>query len=187
MKTIPDELIYRATGGDMDAFEAIYRLTAGFVYAVSYRVVYSREDAEEVTQDVFIKVYDNLKKFKEGTSFKAWIYRIAVNTAINYYNKKKRDITHDGDYEIASELYGKGPEVEENLQAKHNEEKVEELLSRLNPDQKACMVLREIEGMSYEEIAKVLNIKINTVRTRLKRAREALVKYVKNKGVGYEV
>lgn len=183
MKNIPDGIIHSAAQGDMGAFEEIYRATSGFVYAVSYRVTNSREDAQEVTQDVFIKVYDNLSKFKVGTSLKSWIYRIAVNTAINYYNKKKKEIMREGgDFELASETYGEEAEINKKIDIQDSEVKVADLLSRLNHDQRICMILREIEGLSYEEIAKALKVKINTVRTRLKRGRETLLKFIKREG-----
>jgi len=177
MTNIPDELIYKAARGDMKAFEEIFKLASGFVYAVSYRVTRNRADAQEAAQDVFLKVHRNLGKFEEGTSFKAWIYRITVNTAINYYNRRKRHMMRQGDFELAELTEGTDPEVDARMEKEEKEKKISELLGKLNPDQRACIVLRAIEGLSYEEIAKALNVKINTVRTRLKRAREILMKY----------
>jgi RNA polymerase sigma factor (sigma-70 family) len=183
MKNISDGIILKAAQGDMSSFEEIYGETSGFVYAVSYRVTYSREDAQEVTQDVFIKVYDNLRRFKVGTSFKSWIYRIAINTAINYYNKKKKlKVREGGDFELASLTHGKESEAQRNMDVQESQVRIAELLSKLNHDQRICMILREIEGLSYEEIAKALKVKINTVRTRLKRGRETLLRFIKMEG-----
>ena len=187
MNNLPDELIHKAATGDMKAFEEIFRLTSGFVYAVSYRVTRNRSDAQEAAQDVFLKVYKNLGKFKEGTSFKAWIYRITVNTAINYYNRRKRHMTREGDFELAELTEGKDPDVDVRAEKEEKKRRIAELLEQLNPDQRACIVLRAIEGLSYEEIAKALKIKINTVRTRLKRAREVLVKYAEQEEVQNEM
>ena len=180
MKNISESIIHKAAQGDMEAFEEIYKDLSGFIYAVSYRVVHNYGDAQEITQDVFIKVYDNLAKFKIGSSFVSWVYRIAINTAINYYNKKKkRNKREGGDFELAILTYGRNAEADKNMENQDSQVKVACLLNKLNPDQRLCMILREIEGLSYEEIAKVLEIKINTVRTRLKRGRGLLLKFIK--------
>jgi RNA polymerase sigma-70 factor (ECF subfamily) len=182
MKDIPYELIQRAAIGDMSAFEEIYKMTSGFVYAVSYRITNSRPDAQEAAQDVFLKLHANLGKFQEGTSFGAWLYRITVNTAINYYHKAKRKRGHEVYSEIALETAGTEADADKGLILEDSEKKAAELLEQLNPDQKACIVLREIEGLSYEEIAASLRVNINTVKTRLKRAREAMMRYAVKRG-----
>lgn len=175
MKNIPDELIQRAATGDEAAFEEIYRLASGFVYAVSYRVTGKRHDAQEVTQDVFLKVHANLKKFEKGTYFKAWIYRITVNTAINCYNRNKRRWSREADLEGMVETSGESGDAEKNIEKEEREKRVDEMLTRLGPEQRACLILREIEGLSYEEISAALKVKLNTVRTRIKRARETIL------------
>ena len=187
MKDIPYELIQKAAIGDMSAFEEIYRLTSGSVYAVSYRITNSRPDAQEAAQDVFLKLHANLGKFQEGTSFGAWIYRITVNTAINYYNKAKRKRGHEVYSEIALESAGTEADADKGLIREDSEKKVAELLAQLNPDQKACVVLREIEGLSYEEISDTLKVNINTVKTRLMRARETMMKCAAKRGERNEV
>lgn len=188
MNNISDQLIQEAQCGDIGAFEEIYGLTSGFVYAVSYRITGSRMDAEEAAQDVFVKLYDNLKKYREGTSFKAWIYRITVNTSINYYNKsKKRKNVHGGDFEVASETVGTGSQIEANIDKEDADMKINLILDNLNMDQRTCIILREIEGLSYEEISRALSVNINTVRTRLKRAREVLLKCTDKKEIRDEV
>ncbi|MBF0217564.1 MAG: RNA polymerase sigma factor [Candidatus Omnitrophica bacterium] len=173
---IPLELIEKAKAGDMRAFREIYDMTAGFVYAVSYRIMNNRMDAQEIAQDVFCKIHSSLASYRENISFKAWIYRITVNTAINYYHKVKRRRGREIDIEEVVETAGVGPEVEKNLDKEDKERKVQKLLSKLTPDHRAAIVLREIEGLSYEEMAQTLGININTVRTRLKRARTCLVR-----------
>ncbi|MDD5347099.1 MAG: sigma-70 family RNA polymerase sigma factor [Candidatus Omnitrophica bacterium] len=179
MEDIPRQLIEQAQSGDMAAFEQIYRATAGFVYSVALRITGSAEEAQEATQDVYMKVYRSIDKFEFRSQFKTWLYRIAANTAINAYNRQSRDFRRRDDFDailavvpakddIAAEVSGR----EERRLA---EGRLQSLLDRLNPDQRACLVLREIEGLSYEEISQALRCNLNTVRTRLKRAREALM------------
>ncbi|MDD4956833.1 MAG: RNA polymerase sigma factor [Candidatus Omnitrophica bacterium] len=179
MKDIPYELIRDTLRGDMRSFEEIYRRLSGSVYAISYRITFSRMDAEEVTQDVFVSMYKNLGNFREGTKFGAWVYRITVNAAISCYRKRKRSRGMFVNMEQAEERLGYAPELEKIHDDAETSGKVERLLAVLSPDQRACVVLRDIEGLSYEEVAQALDVKLNTVRTRLKRAREAMALRVK--------
>jgi len=175
MREIPEDLIIKASGGDMEAFENIYKLTSGFVYSAALRITNSREDAQEAAQDVFIKAHKNLGRFQFRSSFTTWLYRIAVNTAINIYNKNSKEAKKVSDYDTEA----KGKEGKEDssgpLLGQENEQLINSLLGALNPGQRACVILKGVEGLSYKEISDVLGININTVRTRLKRAREAML------------
>ena len=91
MQELSDDIIIKAREGDIGSFEAIYEATAGFVYNVAYRIVYNTHDAEEITQEVFLKVYHKLKNFRLESSLKTWIYRITVNCAINYSKREGRE------------------------------------------------------------------------------------------------
>lgn len=174
MQEIEKELIVRAGEGDMRAFHEIYQKAAGFVYSLAYRVVGRKHDAEEVTQDVFLKLHRNLRNFKFESAFKTWLYRVAVNTALNHKKMKNRIERREidqGDEEVGV-THADAPK---NLEAGEAEEKLMALLNKLNPEHRACIVLREIEGLDYQAIAQSLGININTVRSRLKRARETLM------------
>jgi RNA polymerase sigma-70 factor (ECF subfamily) len=173
MEDIAKEILIRASQGDMQAFEDVYKMSNGFVYNVAFRVVNNREDALEVAQEVFMIVYNKLKGFRFESSFKTWVYRITANCAINFAKKSSR--TKTVPYEDA---YGEGAvlnDAETRMNQEYQSQMVENLLAELNPDQRACVVLRDIQGLSYEEIAQSLNININTVRSRLKRSREKLL------------
>ncbi|MDP8266360.1 MAG: sigma-70 family RNA polymerase sigma factor [Candidatus Aceula meridiana] len=182
MKPVALETITKAAQGDLYAFEEIYRTFCNFVYSISWRMSGNNEDAEEITQDVFLKVHKSLKNFERRSSLKTWIYRITINTTINYQKRKhlKTPVSLDevGIEKFASPLPSS---PDEEIQ-----DRVNKLLSVLNDDQKICMILRNIEGLSYEEIAQSLKININTVRTRLKRAREKLLS-LRKEVVPYEV
>jgi RNA polymerase sigma-70 factor (ECF subfamily) len=179
---IQKDILIRAAQGDAQAFEEVYKVSSSFVYNVAYRVVNNREDALEVSQEVFMLIYNKLKGFRFESSFKTWVYRITANHAINFAKKNSRAKTVP--YE---DTYGEGAvlsDVQANMDQEHQNQLVESLLAELNPDQRACVVLRDIQGLSYEEIAQALNININTVRSRLKRSREKLMS-LKSK-VNYE-
>ncbi|OGW75676.1 MAG: hypothetical protein A2Z72_03105 [Omnitrophica bacterium RBG_13_46_9] len=177
MATISGDIITKAAAGDMKAFEEIYKKTSAFVYNVVSRIATNREDADEVTQDVFIKVYKNLGRFNFLSSFNTWVYRIAVNTAINYKKAAEKHTSKRDDYDLAIQSVFTKEEARNNIDLESRKERVSALLSVLNPDQRACIVLREIEGLNYREIADTLKVNINTVRTRLKRARQSLLAF----------
>jgi len=170
------ETIEQAAAGDVAAFEAIYRNLAGFVYAVALRTTRNEQDAQEVTQDVFMKLHQNLKDFRGESSLRTWVYRITVNEALNacrarnrHFRKRVEMDEQTLEQQVDPHTLEAGPDVEPGVTRQ-----LDKYLAVLNPDQRACLILRKIQGLSYEEIAAALNIPINTVRSRLKRAREAL-------------
>ncbi|MCM8787467.1 MAG: RNA polymerase sigma factor [Candidatus Omnitrophica bacterium] len=175
MQTVSDELIKKASQGDLEAFETLYKLNIDFVYRVSFSILRTHFDAQDVTCEVFLKIYRNLKSFKFRSSFKTWLYRITLNTAINAYKKLKKTKNL-----IAYEDKIKTKDVAEGLN--NNLEKTDAknilnlLLDKLSRKEKMCIILKELEGLSYKEISQALNININTVRTHLHRAREKLLK-----------
>jgi len=183
VQDIAREALINASKGDMKAFEDIYKATSGFVYSIAFRIVSSRADAEDITQEVFLKIYNNLKSFKFRSSFKTWVYRIAANAAINSYRKTSKEMSRRVDYDVAIKTVGSSGGTEEAVERIDNERILVTLLNRLNADQRACIVLREIQGLSYKEISDVLGININTVRSRLKRARIALLALRKKREV----
>ena len=176
MQDIAKEVVAKAQTGDAGSFRVIYEETSGFVYNVALRIVKRRQDAEEVCQEVYLNIYRNLKSFHFKSSFKTWAYRIAVNAAINHLKKMSREESRRSEFN--EELnYSADLSVQKGALSEKEEQaaRVNLLLDVLNPEQKACVVLRNLEGLSYREIAEALQININTVRSRLKRAREKLL------------
>lgn len=170
MNDISTDILKKASTGDMSSFESIYKSTADFVYNVAWRILNNNEDAEEVAQEVFITIYHKLKYFRFESSLKTWIYRITVNRAINLVKKRSKEKMKVTEYER---------EFHSGTETTHDKEKqngiIEALLKLVDPDQRTCLVLRNIEGLSYKEISDALKININTVRSRLRRAREKLL------------
>ena len=175
MRDVSEDILRKASDGDLKSFKTVYTATADFVYNVAFRIVNNREDAQEVTQEVFLNIYRKLKSFRFEASFKTWVYRVTTNYAINFARKtaKSRNrMTACEDRLVSGTVLS---DIQEKIDKEQNNKIIETLLNTLNPEQRACVVLRNIEGLSYQEIAQTLKININTVRSRLKRAREKLL------------
>jgi RNA polymerase sigma-70 factor, ECF subfamily len=178
LQEIDREILVKAQSGDIESFETVYKDNSGFVYNVARRMLNNNHDAEEVTQEVFLSVYHNLKSFAFNSSFRTWVYRITVNCSLNYIKKMNREKNRMKEY--GESLMREGntfsqPEVENSMADK--ESFISSLLGALEPEQRACIVLRNIEGLSYRQISETLKVNINTVRSRLKRAREKLLEF----------
>ena len=181
MKEITREIIELAVAGEEKAFEEIYTASSGFVYSLSLAITSDREAALEVTQEVFIKVFKSLGAFEHRSSFKSWLYRVAVNTALG--RRKKLSAVPDApgledDFERLLDRHSPYLECgEKKVIRSEDEERLMALLALLSREQRECIVLRELQGFSYREISDTLGVNINTVRTRLVRARLALMKH----------
>jgi RNA polymerase sigma-70 factor (ECF subfamily) len=176
MHQIDKEIIRMAAVGDMDAFRQIYKIFSSTVYTIAFNITRNRQDAEEATQDVFVRVHRKLGDFQFGSSFGTWIYRIAVNTAINmYHNRKNHRQKVSSLDEIGDAAIPVSNITKDDLDRKSAESNVRGLLGHLSSEHRSCIVLRELEGLDYKEMADVLRIPLNTVRSRLKRARQALI------------
>ena len=174
MQQLPKELLIRASGGDAGAFEQLYRATADYVYTIAVGITGNRADAEEVAQDVFVKVHRELSRFRFESLFTTWLYRVTVNRAITAARKSARRRSREADFDEGIAVEDSRNATREAIVREGNEARVRYLLEALGPEQRACIVLREMEGMRYGEIARALGVKLNTVRSRLRRAREAL-------------
>lgn len=181
MDEVSEEILNRAAKGDRTAFEIVYNTYSGFVYRNSLRITESTEDAEEVTQEVFIRVFKNLKNFNFNSAFGTYLYRIVVNTAINYKKNKRKEYTKTSIESIEEPHSPLTPD--EEFERKELAEVFLRFMEILSEEERECFSLKEVEGMKYEEIAILLNENINTVKTRVRRARERLInefKGVKN-------
>ncbi len=148
MDHITENIIIEASEGSTEAFESIYKEYSGFVYNVAFRVVKNIDEAQEVTQDVFLTVYRKLKSFKFKSSLKTWVYRIAVNMAIDYARKRSREQDHTVLYEDNNKLNKTIDPAGEEIEREQQEKIISTLLEALSPNQSVCIVLRSIEGLS---------------------------------------
>ncbi len=174
-RDIPEDIIRRAQAGDVRAFEEVYRRYGRDVYAISLRILANTSDAQDVTQDVFVTLFRKLKDFRFKAALRTWIYRVAINAALNCRKKRARTAGRQVNLEDYPAAGAGAPEAQNQADNEARMRLAAALMDRLNPGQKACLVLRSIEGMSYREIAQTLNIGINTVRSRIRRARLTLL------------
>ena len=174
-------LVKRVLNGDKKSFDLLVLKYQQRVSAVLGRYNLSREEVMDITQETFIKAYRSMEKFRGDSKFYTWLYRIAINTAKNHLISKSRrppDIDIDV-YEITSLLKStNGPESE--FEGERLSEVVETAISKLPQDLKSAIIMREYEGMSYEEISAIMECPVGTVRSRIFRARESIDKEVKN-------
>jgi RNA polymerase sigma-70 factor (ECF subfamily) len=174
------ELVARSKAGDNEAFGELVRRYQKPVFRIVLRMVKSPDDADDLTQDTFVRAHRGLGTFKEEFDFHPWLYRIAVNQAINFLNKRKRQAAVDLD-DVPEGDVKSGPEPESPIQsASRNEmlKKLDAALERLPEEQRTVFLLRVQEGLSYEEIAEAMETPKGTVMSRLARARMALRKYM---------
>ena len=180
---VPEEaaLVARARRGDLGAYDDLIKRYQERIYATIYHMTSNHEDANDLAQESFIKAYQALKSFKGGSSFYTWLYRIAVNKTINFLKQRKNrqhlslndlDFNTEHDPDLVALISEKTPRREAGLT--ELQEKLNAALLKLSEPHRLVVVLHDVQGMSHEEIAKVMDCNIGTVRSRLFYARQQL-------------
>jgi RNA polymerase sigma-70 factor, ECF subfamily len=170
-----EELIESALAGNGASFEVLVRRYQDRLYTAMISVVGNADEAEDVVQEAYIQAYLKLDTFQQNSRFFTWLYRIAFNFALARRRRKRGQVSLEEHRENAGqEPISDGDAPEMRMTRCEDVELVHKGLSLLTEDHKAILVLREMEDMSYEDIAEVLDISIGTVRSRLNRARLAL-------------
>ncbi len=182
---IDKEIIERVKGGDKKAYDLLVLKYQQRVINLISRFVKNHSDALDVSQETFIKAYRALPNFRGESAFYTWLYRIAVNTAKNHLTVQSRKITKS-DYDVTDieQIEGNMSLIEqttpENLLHKDElQETVLKTIENLPEDLKSAIMLREIDGLSYEDIANVMDCPVGTVRSRIFRAREMIDNKIK--------
>jgi len=163
--------------GDKQAFEVIVDRYQKPIYNVILRMVRDPEDAADLTQAVFVRAYEKLKTFDPRQKFFSWLYRIAINTSLNFVNQRKRTERMD---DVASY---EDTTAHDQYEKAERAEKLEEALMRLRPEYRAIVILRHFHDLSYWEIGKILDIPEKTVKSRLFSARQLLRTYLVRQGL----
>jgi RNA polymerase sigma-70 factor (ECF subfamily) len=175
------ELVLKAQQGDVHAFDELVERYHGKIYGLTYNMTSNREDAEDLTQEVFVKAFQALPRFKGKSSFYTWLYRIAVNKTINYRKKRnrKRALSLDQfDQEIKSDevyhdLTSKGSPLR-NVSLTELQKKMNEALQTLSEKHRTVVILHDMQGIPHEEIAKMVGASVGTIRSRLFYARRQM-------------
>ena len=177
------EMISRCQQGDQEALKEIFDKYHKKVYRIAYGVVRQREEALDIVQEVFIKLFHSIKNFKGRSHFYTYLYRMVMNTAIDHARKTGKQtissLDQEGSFQPSDDLE-KGPE--RILLQKELEERVKLAMDKLPAEQRAALIFRDVEGLSYKEMAEAMGCSIGTVMSRLhygrKRIQELLEDYV---------
>ena len=175
-----DLLVHKAQKGDIEAFEELICAYEHRIYNIAYRMMGNPDDAMDVAQEALLKIYRSFKKFKNQSTFSTWIYRVTVNTCLDELRKKKKGfLLHLNDEEgsgkdIMDSSSDSLPEV--SYERKERLKSLQKAILELVPDYRSVIVLRDIQGFSYEEIAEILHCPLGTVKSRINRARAELRK-----------
>ena len=190
--TVSEELLVkRASKGDVGAFESLVTTYEKGVYALAYRLVSNREDALDVTQEVFLKAYQALPKFRGESRFSTWIYRVCVNASLDYLRKKHKMAAYSLDEPLAlkessvtRDVEDDSENVEDAVELKSLGEAALHVLRDLDEAHRVIITLSDIQGYSYQEIAEILGISMGTVKSRLHRARNMLRRMLPSEQLG---
>jgi len=178
--SVDEELIRKLRAGEEAAYENLLQRFQQPAYNLAYRLLNDSSDASDVVQEVFLKVFRNVGRFRRQSSLKTWIYRITVNEAHNqrrwFFRHRSREVGLDAEPEQTRSR--NVPDCEQSpfeyTFDRERQELIENALAQINPLFREVVVLRDIEDLSYEEIAEVLQISLGTVKSRILRGREAL-------------
>ena len=169
-------LVRDCLNGDRTAFGALVEKYSGPLFNAAYRITRGREDASDATQAAFVKAYEKLPSFDFNHRFFSWLYRIAVNEALDIAGRRRREAQLGDAPEPA------GGDVEGEYAASEREHLVQLALGELPPDARALIVLRHLQGLSYADIAEIVGVPEKTVKSRLFSARQRLRQVLERRG-----
>ena len=179
------QFIERLKKGDANAFEALVAERSGEIYGLLYRLTENTEEARDLTQETFLRAFQNIEHFRGEADLRTWIYRIAINQARNrwrWWRRRRRDATVSLDFAndqsnkpLAATLRSERGETPEQETLAHERERIlRRALMDLRRVYREAVILRDIEGLTYEEVAATLQISVGTVKSRLARGRREL-------------
>ena len=181
-------IIREVQSGDVNAFEGIVREYEKSVYNIALRMTGDREDALDVSQEAFLKAYHALPLFRGESKFSVWLYRIVSNACLDFLRERKRraevslSVGDEEDETAEMEIRDESLSPETLYERKLTREAVQRGLLSLPEDQRKILLLREIQGFSYEEIGRILSLESGTVKSRIFRARRKLCEFLAEEG-----
>src|SRR4051812_16970344 len=179
------ELVRRSQQGDLNSYDESIRRYQERIYATIYHMTSNHEDANDLAQETFIKAFQALKSFKGDSSFYTWVYRIGVNKTINFLKQRKNkthmslndlDFNAENDPDMVALVSDKTPRRDANLA--ELQEKLNAAMQKLSPVHRLVVTLHDVQGLSHEEIGKMMDCNIGTVRSRLFYARQQMQAYL---------
>ena len=182
------ELIRRAKQGDHSAFEQLLRNNQDRVFSLAFRMVNNREDAADLAQEAFLKAWQGLRTFQGESAFSTWVYRLTTNVCIDFLRKQKRrqdiePVVSLDDLEVSwAQPADHSQDPQRRLEREEMSRAVARGLEQLPDHQRQVLVMRELSGLSYQEIAEKLDLDLGTVKSRIARARLALRKILLTEG-----
>ena len=182
------EIIQKVIGGDKNAFEELVMANQKNVYNLAYKMTRSEDDALDISQEAFIKAYRQLSGFRGDSRFSVWLYRLTYNLCIDFLRKKPAQKTLSLDYEDDDgdvrplDIPDLRNLPEDNAMQGEMRKTIAESINELKARYREILVMREVTGMSYDEIAESLGVNVGTVKSRLSRARLKLIEILEEKG-----
>ena len=183
------ELIARLQKRDEAAFEELIRQYEKKVYSLCFRMCGNSEDAEEAAQDAFLALWRGIDRFRQESSLSTWIYRLATNACIDTLRRRKKQsgsVSLD-DEELFVDAVDTSPQPQETVERREAQKLLQEGLSALPEEYRKVLILREIEGLSYTEIAESASIELGTVKSRISRGRSLLRNFLSGNGNFFEI
>ena len=182
------QIVQRVLQGDVNAFEKLVLEYEKSVYAITQRMTGNAEDAADMTQETFIKAYNSLSSFRGDSKFSVWLYRIATNVCLDFLRSRSRkptvslSVEDDDGEEVELDIADESQSPERLLERGLTRDAVRRGLNALSPEYRQILLLREIQGLSYEEISDVLTLEVGTVKSRIFRARKRLCAFLLEDG-----
>lgn len=179
------EIVAAAAKGDAGAFEKLVREHQKNVYSLAYKLTGSAEDAQDASQDAFLRAYQNLGSFRGDSRVSVWLYRLTYNASMDIIKRSRRGtlVPMPTDEEGAElDVPDTAPQPDEELERREELEAVREAIGELDPEKREILIMREYRDMSYSDIASALGLEEGTVKSRLSRARMALAENLKKRG-----
>jgi RNA polymerase sigma-70 factor (ECF subfamily) len=182
----PDrELVRRAKAGDLSAFEQLVERHRDVVYRVAARVV-GPEEAEDVSQDAFLRAFHRLDRFRSEGAFRAWLLQITHNAAVSAVVRRRPEAIDDPD-ELEADPVAVERSPVSRLEGRERRARLEGKIRVLRPEHRAVLVLRDVEGLSYEEIGEITEMPLGSVKGRLHRARDELIDLLRHNTYDWEL
>lgn len=181
MSDIEKMLIKKSKAGDIESFEILISSYDKKAYNIAFRMMGNEEDAKDMAQEAMLRVYRAIKGFREQSSFSTWLYRIVTNVCLDELRRRKKESTISLDNTIETdsgemrlEICSDKETPEYAYERLEQRQLIADAINQLNEEYRSVIVLRDVQGFSYEEISKILDCSLGTIKSRINRARNAL-------------